>query len=73
MVVRFRAALAWAGTTLGAAYPHLLGLTGVLAIVIGVWGWLGWQAGIIIAGLPFASFWIVGQAIEVAHTLPTRD
>lgn len=42
--------------------PHLAGLLGMLAVVAGVWGLFGWQWGVISAGLPFAAFWLYGEA-----------
>jgi hypothetical protein len=30
-------------------------------IVAGLWGWLGWPAGAIAAGFPFAGFWAFGE------------
>lgn len=51
---------AWA-----AAWTHAIGLAGVGAIVVGVWGLLGWPAAAIAAGLPFAGFWVWGQALRV--------
>lgn len=47
---------------LAALYPHLVGVAGLSAVVAGVWGALGWQAGMVAAGLPFAGFWIYGEA-----------
>ena len=55
---------------LSATYPHVLGLAGLAAVVVGVWGWLGWQAGVIAAGLPFATFYVAGQVIEVMRYMP---
>lgn len=49
------------------AYPHLLGLAGLLAVVAGVWDALGWQVGMITAGLPFAAFWLYGEARAAGH------
>lgn len=66
MVVRLRALLA-------SIYPHALGLAGIATVAIGVGNWVGWYAGAITAGLPFAGFYIAGQAIEVMRYLPKGD
>jgi len=55
---------------MSASYRHILGLLGIAAIAVGFWGWLGWCAGIIVAGLPFAGFYVAGQAIEVMRYMP---
>lgn len=44
---------------------NAVGLTSLALIVAGVWGLAGWQAGVIVAGLPFAGFWIWGEARRV--------
>lgn len=49
---------------------HAIGLAGIAAIVVGVWAWIGWPAGVIAAGLPFAGFYLAGQVIEVMRYLP---
>ena len=66
MVVRIREALA-------RVLPHLLGYAGLTAVVVGVWGLLGWQAGTILTGLPFATFYLAGQALEVVRQLPPKE
>jgi hypothetical protein len=48
---------------------HAVGLAGIAAIVVGVWAWIGWPAGVIAAGLPFAGFYLAGQVIEVMRDL----
>jgi hypothetical protein len=58
---------------LAALYPHLLGLAGLSAVVAGVWGALGWQAGVIAAGLPFAGFWMYGEARSAGEGWRTRE
>ena len=66
MVVRIREALA-------RVLPHLFGYAGMAAVVVGVWGLLGWQAGTILTGLPFAMFYLAGQALEVVRQLPPKE
>jgi hypothetical protein len=39
----------------------VVGLGALALVVAGVWGWLGWPAGVIAAGLPFAGFWAFGE------------
>lgn len=41
---------------------HLAGLGGCAAIVIGVWGLAGWAVAAIVAGVPFAGFYLYGEA-----------
>ena len=47
--------------------PHVIGLAGVGLIVWGVSAWLGWEAGAIVGGSPFAGFWIWGEARKVTR------
>jgi hypothetical protein len=54
-------------------YPHVLGLAGLSAVVAGVWGALGWQAGMVAAGLPFAGFWMYGEARSAGEGWRTRE
>lgn len=49
------------------ALPHLVGLGAYGLIVAGVWGSLGWQAAAIVAGLPFAGFWIWSEARKMSR------
>jgi hypothetical protein len=55
------------------ALPHVVGLAGLAAIAVGVWGAFGWQAGLVAAGAPFASFYVWGQALEVLRSIPRQE
>lgn len=70
MVVKLRGIVAHLRGPFAAAYPHVLGLTSIGAIAVGVGEWLGWHAGAIAAALPFATFYIAGQALEVMRHIP---
>lgn len=70
MVVKLREILTRVREPLAAAYPHALGLASIGAIAIGLGEWFGWPAGAITAALPFASFYIAGQALEVMRHIP---
>lgn len=70
LLPRLEQAALSAGRLLVAAYPHLGGLAGITAIVVGVWGLLGWEVALIVAGLPFAAFYVAGQALQVLRSLP---
>lgn len=76
-MVKLRRVLGWvvtvAPSVAAMVAPHLIGLAGISAVVVGVWGWLGWQAGVITAGAPFAAFYVAGQAIAVRGMIPRRE
>lgn len=44
---------------------NAVGLASLALVVAGVWGWLGWQAGLIVAGLPPSAFFLYGEALKV--------
>ncbi len=43
----------------------IVGLVGIGLVVGGVWGLVGWQWGIITAGVPVATFYIYGEIRSV--------
>lgn len=53
--------------------PHVIGLAGMSAVVVGIWGWLGWEAGLIAAGAPFAAFYMAGQVLAVRGMMSRRE
>lgn len=55
----------WAVAAAVVALPHGLGLVGLGLVALGFAGWLGWPAAMIVAGAPFAGFWIWGESIRV--------
>jgi len=58
---------------LARALPTVIGLSGIAAVVGGLWGLFGWQVGLIAAGLPFAAFYIAGEVVVVMHALPRKE
>lgn len=50
-----------------AVVRYLVGFAGLAAIVVGVWGKFGWEVGVIAAGLPFAGFFLWGEAMAVVR------
>lgn len=56
----------WKTIPWGEIARHLAGLGGLAAIVTGVWGVAGWEVAVIVAGVPFAGFYLYGEARSVA-------
>ena len=65
-----RALAAYLREPLRAAYPHALGLGSIGAIAVSLGSWLGWQVGMVVMALPFAAFYVAGQALEVMRHIP---